>query len=87
MSHYKTSVSFIIPSVKALKMLLSSQGPSSHGIKTMKQEMLESLNQWFAKVEVVKIVSLPVFWIQDTWHMHFHLTNAKDWLKERRLIA
>ncbi len=49
MSHYESSASCIIPSVKVLKMLLSSQGPSSHGIKTMRQEMLESLTRRFAK--------------------------------------
>jgi len=56
MSHYESSASCIIPSVKVLKMLLSSQGPSSHGIKTMRQEMLESLTRRFAKVEVKYIV-------------------------------
>lgn len=58
MSHYKSSASCIIPSVKVLKMLLSSQGPSSHGIKTMRQEMLESLTRRFAKVEEVKCAIL-----------------------------
>ncbi len=58
MSHYDSSASCIISSVKVLKMLLSSQGPSSHGIKTMRQEMLESLTRRFAKVEVVKCAVL-----------------------------
>ncbi|RXN04217.1 hypothetical protein ROHU_013062 [Labeo rohita] len=39
-------------------MLLRSQGPSSHGIKTMRQEMLESLTRRFAKVEEVKCAVL-----------------------------
>ncbi len=57
-SHYESSASCIIPSVKVLKMLLSSQGPSSHGIKTMRQETMESLTRRFAKVEVVKCAVL-----------------------------
>ncbi|XP_042578953.1 zinc finger BED domain-containing protein 4-like [Cyprinus carpio] len=49
MSHYDSSASCIIPSVKVLKMLLSSQGPPLMGFKTMRQEMLESLTRRFCK--------------------------------------
>ncbi len=84
MSHYESSASCIIPSVKVLKMLLSSQGPSSHGIKTMRQEMLESLTRRFAKVEEVKCAVLAC--LLDPRYMPFHLTPhcqmQKRWLKE-----
>lgn len=86
MSHYESSASCIIPSVKVLKMLLSSQGPSSHGIKTMRQEMLESLTRRFAKVEEVKCAVLACL-LDPRYKAHAFssdatLSNAKDWLKE-----
>ncbi len=86
MSHYESSASCIIPSVKVLKMLLSSQGPSSHGIKTMRQEMLESLTRRFAKVEEVKCAVLACL-LDSRYKAHAFssdttLSNAKGWLKE-----
>ncbi len=86
MSHYESSASCIIPSVKVLKMLLSSQGPSSHGIKTMRQEMLESLTRRFAKVEEVKCAVLACL-LDPKYKAHAFssdttLSNAKEWLKE-----
>ncbi len=86
MSHYESSASCIIPSVKVLKMLLSSQGPSSHGIKTMRQEMLESLTRRFAKVEEVKCAVLACL-LDPRYKAHAFssdttLSNAKGWLKE-----
>ncbi|XP_056100506.1 zinc finger BED domain-containing protein 4-like [Rhinichthys klamathensis goyatoka] len=86
MSHYESSASCIIPSVKVLKMLLSSQGPSSRGIKTMRQEMLESLTRRFAKVEEVKCAVLACL-LDPRYKAHAFssdttLLHAKDWLKE-----
>lgn len=64
----------------------SSQGPSSHGIKTMRQEMLESLTRRFAKVEEVKCAVLACV-LDPRYKAHAFscdttLSNAKEWLKE-----
>ncbi len=86
MSRYDSSASCIIPSVKVMKMLLSSKGSSSHGIKTMRQEMLESLTRWFAKVEEVKCAVLEclldVRYKAHAFSSDTSLSNAKDWLKD-----
>ncbi|KAM8884299.1 pogo transposable element with ZNF domain isoform 5-T5 [Synchiropus picturatus] len=57
MSHYESSISCVIPSVQVLRMLLKNEELSSLGIQSMRQEMLESLNRRYAKVEDVPYVS------------------------------
>uniref|UniRef100_A0A3Q1EVB9 HAT C-terminal dimerisation domain-containing protein n=1 Tax=Acanthochromis polyacanthus TaxID=80966 RepID=A0A3Q1EVB9_9TELE len=58
MSHSESSISCIIPSIAVLKMILRAEGPSTRGIKTLRQTMLQSLERRFAKMEDSKILVL-----------------------------
>lgn len=53
-----SSASSIIPYVNVLKMLLRDEGPTTVGIKTLRQVMRESLTKRFAKLEETKSVIL-----------------------------
>ncbi|KAK0138899.1 hypothetical protein N1851_024572 [Merluccius polli] len=67
-------------------MLLKDQGPTTRGIQTMRQEMLDSLNRRFAKVEDVPCVVLATLLDPRYKHHAFTsdhtLTKAKEWLIE-----
>lgn len=58
MSQSESSISCIIPSIAVLKMILRAEGPSTRGIKTLRQTMLQSLERRFAKMEDSKILVL-----------------------------
>uniref|UniRef100_A0AAQ5YIA3 BED-type domain-containing protein n=1 Tax=Amphiprion ocellaris TaxID=80972 RepID=A0AAQ5YIA3_AMPOC len=58
MSQSDSSISCIIPSIAVLKMILRAEGPSTRGIKTLRQTMLQRLERRFAKMEDSKILVL-----------------------------
>lgn len=54
MSKAEASISCIIPSIALLKMVLQAEGPTTSGIKTLRETMLQSLERRFAKMEETK---------------------------------
>ncbi|XP_060786487.1 zinc finger BED domain-containing protein 4-like [Neoarius graeffei] len=80
------SASSIIPCVNVLKMLLQDEGPTTVGIKTLRQGMSESLIKRFAKLEETKHVVLAC--LLDPRYKNYAfssdhtLVKAKQWLKD-----
>uniref|UniRef100_UPI00358FB429 uncharacterized protein n=2 Tax=Myxine glutinosa TaxID=7769 RepID=UPI00358FB429 len=86
MSKSEASASCIIPSIAVLKILLQAEGPSTRGIKTLRQTMLESLNKRFSKIEETKCLVLASL-LDPRYKRHAFssdgtLNKAKEWLKE-----
>ncbi|XP_056144388.1 zinc finger BED domain-containing protein 4-like [Lampris incognitus] len=86
-SHSNSSASCIIPCLTVLKMLLQDdEGPSTKGIRTLRQAMRESLDKRFSKVEDTKTVVLTRL-LDPCYKSHAFsfattLSKAKGWLKE-----
>ncbi|XP_053170463.1 zinc finger BED domain-containing protein 4-like [Scomber japonicus] len=86
-SHSNSSASCIIPCLTVLKMCLQDDdGPSTKGIKTIRQAMRESLNKRFSKAEDTKTVVLACL-LDPRYKNHAFsstttLSKAKGWLKE-----
>ncbi|KAI4824290.1 hypothetical protein KUCAC02_012813 [Chaenocephalus aceratus] len=85
-SHNNSSASCIIPCLTVLKMLFQGEGPSTQGIRTLRQVMRESLVKRFSKVEETKMVVLACL-LDPRYKNHVFssdatLTKAKEWLKE-----
>nr|XP_033940878.1 zinc finger BED domain-containing protein 4-like [Pseudochaenichthys georgianus] len=85
-SHNNSSASCIIPCLTVLKMLFQGEGPSTQGIRTLRQVMRESLVKRFSKVDETKMVVLACL-LDPRYKNHVFssdatLTKAKEWLKE-----
>lgn len=85
-SYNNSSASSIIPCVTVLKMLLEDKGPSTQGIRTLREVMRESLIKRFAKLEDSKNVVLACL-LDPRFKSHAFssastLNKAKEWLKE-----
>lgn len=91
-SHSNSSTSCIIPCLTVLKMLLQDdEGPSTKGIRTLRQAMRESLDKRFSKVEDTKTVVLACL-LDPRYKSHAFssattLSKAKEWLKEEEDAA
>ncbi|XP_040271834.1 LOW QUALITY PROTEIN: zinc finger BED domain-containing protein 4-like [Bufo bufo] len=86
-SHNDSSVSSVIPCVRVLKMLLQeNEGPTTRGIKTLREVMKESLNKRFLKYEENINVVLACLLDPRFKHHAFSsdnvLSKAKEWLTE-----
>ncbi|KAK1901868.1 Zinc finger BED domain containing protein 4 [Dissostichus eleginoides] len=85
-SHNNSSASCIIPCLTVLKMLFQGEGPTTQGIRTLRQVMRESLDKRFSKLEETKMVVLACL-LDPCYKNHVFssdatLTKAKEWLKE-----
>ncbi|XP_056138846.1 zinc finger BED domain-containing protein 4-like [Lampris incognitus] len=86
-SHSNSSASCIIPCLTVLKMLLQDdEGPSTKGIRTLRQAMRESLDKHFSNIEDTKTVVLACL-LDPCYKSHAFsfattLSKAKGWLKE-----
>ncbi|KAJ7991290.1 hypothetical protein DPEC_G00295800 [Dallia pectoralis] len=58
MSKAEASISCIIPSIAVLKMVLQAEGPTTRGIKTLRENMFQSLEKRFSKMEKTKCLAL-----------------------------
>ncbi|XP_030282405.1 zinc finger BED domain-containing protein 4-like [Sparus aurata] len=91
-SHSNSSASCIIPCLTVLRMLLQDDdGPSTKGIRTLRQAMRESLDKRFSKVEDTKTVVLACL-LDPRFKSHVFssattLSKAKGWLKEEEDAA
>lgn len=91
-SHSNSPASCIIPCLTVLKMLLQDdEGPSTKGIRTLRQAMRESLDKRFSKVEDTKTVVLACL-LDPRYKSHAFssattLSKAKGWLKEEEGAA
>lgn len=59
-NHSNSSASSIIPFMTVLKMLLEDEGPSTQGVRTLREVMRESLNK---PLKTQKLWFWHVFWI------------------------
>ena len=86
MSHSESSASCVIPSVSILKLMLQQEGPSSAGIKTLQNTMLDSLTRRFSKAEDAKCLVLTTVLDPRYKGKAFSpaetVEKAKEWLKE-----
>ncbi|KAJ8375508.1 hypothetical protein SKAU_G00060880 [Synaphobranchus kaupii] len=85
MSSADASASCILPSVAILKRVLESQGPTSRGIQTLREIMLESMDRRFSKMEGTKEVVLACILdprYKDRPLLQETVNKAKTWLKE-----
>lgn len=91
MSKAEASVSSIIPSIAVLKMLLQAEGPTTRGIGTLRETMLQSLEKRFSKIEETKCLVLGTL-LDPRYKGHVFaaddkLNKAKQWIKEEQAIA
>ncbi|KAI4832452.1 hypothetical protein KUCAC02_015421 [Chaenocephalus aceratus] len=85
-SHNNSSAFCIIPCLTVLKMLFQGKGPSTQGIRTLRQVMRESLVKRFSQLEETKTVVLACL-LDPRYKNHVFssdgtLTKAKECLKE-----
>lgn len=90
MSKAEASMSCIIPSIAVLKMVLQAEGPTTRGIKTLRETMLQSLDRRFAKMEETKCLVLATL-LDPRYKGHVFavdtLSKAKTWLQEEHAIV
>lgn len=89
-SKAEASISCIIPSIAVLKMVLQAEGPTTRGIKTLRETMFQSLDRRFAKMEETKCLVLATL-LDPRYKGHVFavdtLSKAKTWLQEEHAIV
>ncbi|KAK7122932.1 hypothetical protein R3I94_019901 [Phoxinus phoxinus] len=90
MSKAEASVSCIIPSIAVLKMVLQAEGPTTSGIKTLRETMFQSLERRFSKMEENRCLVLATLLDPRYKGQIFSvetLNKAKEWVKEENAIV
>lgn len=83
MSKAQASISCIIPSIAVLKMVLQAEGPTTSGIKTLRETMFQSLERRFSKMEENRCLVLATL-LDPCYKGHIFavetLNKAKEWV-------